>query len=176
MTSCLFSVGYVYTHYISQCDRVLILTPFSIRQDSDDAPTEVLFMVELRANPASKHPALRALALNSTKVPQNQKRFAFLMYSPRVMEWMSAHHVRTALKAGPVWGEGVINKVLVDYDPRVEFVKTPYRQAPMPFPAPGMLPSQMFTYTPVAFKGFNVDGTKVPKHEKEKKKDAGKKK
>ena len=120
-------------------------------------------MVELRANKASKDGALRALALNSTKFNGNQRRFALIMYSPHAMTWLGAQHVRMALKASPVWKEGVINKVLVDYDPLVRFYPHPDTKVIVPFLPNDMLPSELYTYTPVPFDGFNVDGTEISK-------------
>ena len=151
--------------------------PFSFRQTSTDKPTDGWFMVELRANIASENAAVNALAQNSKKLKQNQRRFALFMYSGPVMEWMSAQHVRMALKASPVWEAGVINKVHVNWDKRLRWAKIEGRETAVPIPAPGMVPSDMYTYDRVPFDGFNVDGTEVSKSGKqEKKKPAGGKK
>ena len=135
-------------------------------------------MVELRANSASKDGALKSLALHSTKFNPNRRRFALIMYSGPAMVWMGAQHVRMALKKSPVWEEGVINKVHVDYDHRVTFHPHPVTHEKVPWLAAGMLPSDMYEYTSVPFDGFNVDGTEVSKpgkQEKKKKGAAGKK-
>ena len=149
--------------------------PFSFRQRSTGEPAG-LWMFEIRAKPTSENKALKALAQNSTKFHQNERRFALVMYPSAIIEFFAAQHVRMALKKSPVWEEGVINKVHVQYDKAITFFQVPGHSIQVPMLAQGMVPSQLFKYELVPFDGFDKDGTELKKSGKqEKKKDGGKK-
>ena len=139
----------------------------SFCQLSKDAATAGWFIIELRANPKSEHKAIKAVARSSTKFNQNQRRFALIMLTGHVLQWLHPQHMKMALKASPVWKKEVINKVHVVFDEdSIRWEAAEYGQTRRPKLRDGKEVGDMFKYIPVPFDGFNVDGTELSKQEK----------
>ena len=121
-------------------------------------------MFEIRANPQTKNPSLALMALNSKKLPQNQKRFALLLIDPPVCPTFRGEHIKAALKECGVWGANVINKIHVSFAPEIERWETNEEEAwaeqyipilPANWP-PGKIP---LVFEKIPFDGYNVDGS-----------------
>ena len=76
-------------------------------------------MFEIRTKEESKNSNFRTMALNSKKLPQNQKRLASLLVEQEVSPAFRAHEIWVAFKESPVWDKAAINKVHVTWDPAV---------------------------------------------------------
>ena len=121
-------------------------------------------MFEIRANPKTSIPGLAYMALNSQKLPANQKRFAFLMVEPGVSPGFRGEHIKAALKECGVWEAGVINKIHVYWVPEIQGWDTneaedwAERHIPI-LPAnwpPGKIP---MIFEKIPFDGWNEDGS-----------------
>ena len=110
-------------------------------------------MFELRVNKDAHLSGLSRAARSSQKLPQNQRRLAFLLVDGIVVSSLKADDVRTAFRACPIWEAGVINKVHVKKHPEVKI--SGGRLAPLPPDHP------VFVLDKIPFEGYNLDGTEI---------------